>query len=120
MQILIADFTQHLRHIHVRRASEEARRQTIADVIAEQQFQSRAAEVVYLGGFALDLHALRGRHSAGRHIAAAIYLFDHADLTRRRGAISLQVAQRGDIDPQFASRIQNGRTPGDFDFQTVY
>jgi hypothetical protein len=76
---MVADLTEHERNIHVCRTGKKAWSEAITNVIAEEQLERRAANMIDLVRFAFDLHSVDGRGCARRKKLAGVPFFHHAD-----------------------------------------
>jgi hypothetical protein len=106
-QAFVADLLQHQGNVHVGGAGEEARRQAVADVFAEQQFEGRATHAAYRVAFVLDLHAVDHARRAGWYELAAVFVADNADQARGAGFVAFQKAEGGDLQSQHLGGIQD-------------
>jgi hypothetical protein len=99
-EALRRDLAEHRGDVHVGWAGEVAGSQAVAQMVAQEQFQCRAADLVNLLGLTLDLHPFGGCRRAGRNEPLLPPHLHHADETRRGRLVALEMAKRGDIDPQ--------------------
>ena len=74
---------------------------------------------VDLGGFAFDFHSVFGRRAASRHQLAAPAYLDHAYQARRVRRQPVEMAERRDVDFQFACGIEDGRAGLHLDLTAV-
>ena len=94
------DLPDHRGNIQLQRAKAMAGRKTIADVVAEEQFQRGAAGLVDFLRFAFDDHAGHGLGGAGGDqpaLAVGDHL-DQADLAGGQRAALFQVAKSWNVD----------------------
>ena len=110
---------KHGGNVEVRRASEPARREAIADVIAQKEFQGRASNLADFFRFALDFHALRRGRGAGRREPPLPDDLHHAHQAGRGRLAAVAEAERGDVDSQPAGGVQDRRPRRDFHFAMV-
>ena len=92
-------------------------RQTIADMVTEKQFEGGSARFMHFVGFAFDNHALRGFCSARRDEFAVD--FHHTGEAGSLRAAFFQIAECGDVDPQFACAVEHALSRQKIDVMTV-
>jgi hypothetical protein len=118
-QLVAADLAQHERDVHVRRTCKKAGSTAVPDVVAEQQFERRAADVVDLGRLAFDLHAVEDLGGTGRQQPAGAAVLDHTYQAGSRRFITAQKAKRRNFDPQLLRSVQNRGTGRNLNFTVV-
>ena len=113
------DLPEHGGNVHLGRTTELAGGQTIAQVIAQQQFQRGPPDLVYLLRFAFDLHPL-GRHRGARRHEPAIVADAHQAHQARSGrAAPFAETQGGNVDAQLPRGIEHRRSRRHFHFTLV-
>ena len=113
------DLAEHLRNVHLRRAAERAGGHAIAQVIAQQQFQRRAADGMDFVRLALDLHALGHRRGAGRHHPAAGHELHQADQAEVDGSHCREKQSVGMSMPSVSAASRIVAPGGHFDFAVI-
>jgi hypothetical protein len=94
-----------------------ARRQTVTDMITEQEFQGSASSLVDFLGFALDNHPRLDFGSTGRH-QLAVNLYEANEARIKRTAL-FEVTKSGDVETQGARRRQDGVVGSNVDALSV-
>jgi hypothetical protein len=112
---------EHDGDVELERADAVAGGETIAGVIAEEQFKGGAAGGVDFVGFTFDDHAGLGGQAAGGQEAGLARGgdFDEADEAGGLWAAALAEAEGGDIDAEFAGGVEDGLAVGDVDRASV-
>ena len=103
---------QHRRNAQVRRTDPLARRQAVAEVIAEQQLQGHPAGRPHVVRVVLDLHAVHHPRPAGRNELSVVRHPHRAHHARGPRLVSLQETQRRNLDPRPPRRLKDGRSRG--------
>ncbi len=116
---MFPNLLQHQGNVHVGRAGEEAGRDAIPHVVAEQEFQGGAPHGANLVGIAVDLHSLGNLCRTGGNQRVAFPVLDQTNLTGGGGFVATKETQYGDFDPHLRGGIQNRRTGRHIHFAAV-